>query len=162
MSPDKDIRFYDTSSLLIARERLFNQGEKFLISSITLEELENIKTSNRKDEDTKRMARTIINLLSRFPEQYDVIIHRDYYEDYLIEDFSIWPDMRILADAIFCNSEVDSYRDRVIFVTNDLALKNIANLSFGDGMIESVEEEKDTYLGYKEKIFSDEELAEFY
>lgn len=35
-----NIKFYDTSSLLIAGETLFEIGEKFLISSITLKELE--------------------------------------------------------------------------------------------------------------------------
>lgn len=43
------IKFYDTSSLLIAGEDLFNGQEKFAFSSITLQELEDIKTSNYKD-----------------------------------------------------------------------------------------------------------------
>lgn len=31
-----DIKFYDTSSLLLAGENLFEKKEKFLISSVTL------------------------------------------------------------------------------------------------------------------------------
>lgn len=38
-------RFYDTCSLLLRAENLFDNNEHFAISSITLEELENIKTS---------------------------------------------------------------------------------------------------------------------
>ena len=42
------IKFYDTNALLLLKEKAF--GEKFVISSITLEELENIKTSRNKDD----------------------------------------------------------------------------------------------------------------
>lgn len=45
--------FYDTSSLLILGNRLFESEQKILISSVTLEELENIKTSNHKDASVK-------------------------------------------------------------------------------------------------------------
>ena len=40
---NKDIRFYDTCSLLIGGESLFNNDEKFIVSSITFQELERIK-----------------------------------------------------------------------------------------------------------------------
>lgn len=42
-----NIKFYDTCSLLLGLEDIFN--EPFVISSITLEELEHIKTSAHKD-----------------------------------------------------------------------------------------------------------------
>ena len=42
---EKKIKFYDTSSLLLKVDSLFEEEEKFVISSITLEELENIKKS---------------------------------------------------------------------------------------------------------------------
>ena len=45
-------------------------------------------------------------------------------------------DTRILSDAIWYNNNIRV--DEVIFVTNDLSLKHIANLFFGSGMIESV------------------------
>lgn len=47
----KKIKFYDTNSILIKGEALFE--EEFIISSISFEELENIKTSYYKDEYTK-------------------------------------------------------------------------------------------------------------
>ena len=46
-------KFYDTSSLLL--EEKFD--EQIYISSITLFELEEIKTSTRKDEETRAAAR---------------------------------------------------------------------------------------------------------
>ena len=51
--------FYDTCSLLDAQKEAFESGDKFYISSITINELENIKTSGTKDEETKYNARTL-------------------------------------------------------------------------------------------------------
>lgn len=50
------IKFYDTCSLLLLGERLFETQEPFVISSITLKELEEIKTSANKDADIKYSA----------------------------------------------------------------------------------------------------------
>lgn len=52
-----DYKFYDTSSLLLKADNLFETDEKFAISSITLSELENIKTSSHKDQEVKCAAR---------------------------------------------------------------------------------------------------------
>jgi hypothetical protein len=54
------INFYDTCSLLKRVNNLFNDPEEEIImSSITLNELENIKTSN-KDYDVKIAARRLL------------------------------------------------------------------------------------------------------
>lgn len=45
--------FYDTCSLLNDYKRIFNSNDTFVISNITLRELENIKTSKTKDKETK-------------------------------------------------------------------------------------------------------------
>lgn len=155
MTVQPDIRFYDTSSLLLAREKLFNQEEKFLISSVTLQELEHIKTSN-KDSDIKYTARLITKLLAEHPDKYQVIIHDTRDEDELTDNgLEATNDLKILIDAIRCNEE-NPWIDRIIFVTNDLCLKNIANWYFGNMMIESIEEDNDDYTGYKEIIATEE------
>lgn len=157
-----DIKFYDTSSLLLAGKSIFECGEEFLISSITLKELEHIKTSSYKDENIKYQARILTCLLEEFRQNYDVIIHSTKYEQELLDyGLEINNDTKILSDAIYCNN-LDKYRDRVIFVTNDLSLKNIANLFFGDMMIKSIEEHNDDYCGYKEIVVNDATLALFY
>jgi len=52
------MKFYDTSSLLLKAGTLFDENEeKFAISSITLKELEEIKTSFNKDANIKYTAR---------------------------------------------------------------------------------------------------------
>ena len=55
MTITPDIRFYDTSSLLIKGTTIFDEKEPFVISSITLEELEKIKTAFNKDDEIKFM-----------------------------------------------------------------------------------------------------------
>ena len=73
------------------------------------------------------------------------------------KDLSISNDMKILATAIDYNNHVKI--DEVIFVTNDLALKAIANLFFGDGMIESVNEDNDDdYKGYLDYSLTNSEM----
>ena len=50
------IIYYDTNVLLELQDRMFDLGY-FHISNITIDELESIKTSGTKDEETKYKAR---------------------------------------------------------------------------------------------------------
>lgn len=157
----KSIKFYDTCSLLLAGEQLFEKEEKFVVSSITFKELERIKTSSNKDPDTKYTARLLLHLFDEYPNKYDVVIHKiEYEEEILSKSLDINDDTRILSDAIHYDKIVRP--DETIFVTNDLSLKHIANLFFGPDSIESIPEEIDTYVGYTEIQASDEQLANFY
>ena len=153
------IKFYDTSSLLLKATSLHE--EPFVISSITLQELENIKSSGRKDLETKHNARLILNYLDTH-DNYTIHIFTNSMLQPIEEmDLEISNDMKILASAIDYDKFVQP--DETIFVSNDIALKNIANLFFGSDMIWSVcEEEIDPYCGYKDVILSDEQLNEFY
>lgn len=56
-----EYKFYDTSSLLLVTEEELD--EYFVISSISLYELESIKTSRNKDYDVKMAARHILHKL---------------------------------------------------------------------------------------------------
>ena len=145
MTNNLDIRFYDTCSLLLAGESLFESNKKFLLSSITIQELKRIKDSVNKDADTKYSARLMLKLLDENPDNFEIIWHTDVNRN----DFPmhIDDDIRILSDAYVTNNT--EYIDRIIFVTNDISLKAIANHYFGDGMIESVIEEPDDYKGFK-------------
>ena len=71
---EKKIKFYDTSSLLLKADTLFEDQEKFAISSITLEELEHIKTAANKDADVKYAARKLTHILDTHMGEYDVEI----------------------------------------------------------------------------------------
>lgn len=155
--------FYDTSSLLEENDNLFSGNKEIVISSVSLKELENIKTSNCKDEEIKYKARRVIRQLSENPEKYTVWV----FENKMLEpfnDFEINEDIKILACAFDYDHNI--HPDETIFVTNDLSLKNIANLFFGEDSILSVENVDkaldDVYCGYMEICASDEELSYFY
>ena len=157
----KTYNFYDTSSLLLRAHNLFEQDEYIVISSITLNELENIKTSTNKDLEIKFAARHILHLLEQHPEAYEVhIFNTDMLNPILEKNLSINEDTKILATAI--NYDNTKHPDETIFITNDLALSHIANLFFGNDSIQKVKEEQDDYDGFLTVAFSDEEMANFY
>jgi predicted ribonuclease YlaK len=143
-------------------DTLFEDKNPIVISSITLNELENIKTSTNKDADVKYAARKLLHLLDEHPDDYEVWIFKNNMLDPIIDkDLSITNDTSILATAI--DYDKNCHPDETIFVTNDLALKHIANLFFGSDSIESVEEETtDDYSGYLEISMSDNLMTEFY
>ena len=131
----KSIKFYDTSSLLIAGESAFK--EKFVVSSITFKELEHIKSSSHKDAEVKYSARLLTRLFDENPSSYEVVLHRVEYEAPILKrGFEISDDMRILADAY--QYDLNVRPDETIFVTNDLCLKHIANCFFGEDSIISI------------------------
>ena len=136
-------KFYDTCSLLLKANSLFDdENVKVIISSITLQELEDIKTANNKDAEVKYSARKILNILNEHPGAYEISIYKDsMLEPIVSKGFDhVNNDLRILACAF--NYDYYIHPDERVFVTNDLALKAIANCFFGEDSIESVNEEK--------------------
>ena len=158
----KTYKFYDTSSLLLKASNLFEDNTPFAISSITLNELEGIKTSAHKDAELKYSARKLLHLLDEHHGEYDIqIYHPDYLWPIEEKSLEVTNDMKILACAL--QYDRACHPDETVFVTNDLALKAIANLFFGDDSIESVnEDEADEYTGYQELHLNEEQMIEFY
>ena len=155
-------KFYDTCSLLLKADSLIDEKDPIIISSITLSELENIKTSSHKDNELKYAARRLLNFLTDHPETYTVhIFTLDMIKPIEEKSLDITNDTKILATAIDYDTNI--HPDETVFVTNDLALYNIANLFFGEDSIERVkEEQEDEYTGYKEITMTDEEMVDFY
>lgn len=152
------INFYDTSSLLLKAESLFEGDARFAISSITLNELENIKTSNTKSEDVKYAARKLLHILDEHSNEYELVIFKNAMLQSIEEmDLSITNDAKILACA---NSLAEREEESVCFITNDLALKSIAKLFFDN--IDSVKDEEDDYCGFKDVKLNTDEMSEFY
>lgn len=131
-------KFYDTSALLEKTNSLFKDDEEIIISTTVLEELENIKTSNKKDEHIKKSAKKIIRLLNENKDKYEVIIFSKLMLKPLVKKgISLDTyDMNILAAVIYCDTHL--YPDNVMFITNDLSLQNIANLFLGEDSISEV------------------------
>ena len=82
------MKFYDTNSLLNLQDKLFD--EHFYISSISLNELEDIKVSRNKDEDVKNRCRKILKLLAKNEDKYSVIIY-DQKIATLLSSFGLEP-----------------------------------------------------------------------
>ena len=68
------IRFYDTNAILTDYTDISN----VLISSKTLEELENIKTSSHKDNDIKYKARVAVRAIREQKPEIVVVQKSDY------------------------------------------------------------------------------------
>lgn len=147
------VKFYDTNALLDLLDKAFD--DFFYVSDITLLEIENIKSSNKKDEQTKYKARRLSRLLDEYEDKYKVIYGR--VDSYIIEDklgFEPNNDFQIVWQAY-------KNKDDCIFVTNDISCKNIARNLFKIN-VESVSSEEEEYFGYKEVEVSEAELAYFY
>lgn len=152
-------KFYDTCSLILNKDNLFNTKERFIISSITLDELENLKSSSKTDLDNKIAVRHLLHQLDEHIGDYEVCPFREAMLNPIHEeDLSVNNDMKILATAIFYSNNINS---DIIFVTNDLSLKTIARLFFDDSQIESIYIE-DKYKGYTIKQFDNEQEMEYF
>ena len=118
-------KFFDTSALLYIDEaELLKEDSKIVISTITLKELENLKSKDN------YLARQVLKLLDKHEDKYEVYMYKVYMLHPIYETgFEKTNDTQILATAIAYDKEV--HPDEVVFVTNDRALKHIANVFFG-------------------------------
>ena len=149
-------KFYDTNAILKLQSKILN--EDFVLSSTTLHELENIKTSKSKDEETKYNARKAIHLLDKNPDKYEVVVFAKDISD-LMYEYNVFdsPDNEIIACAKYYSETND-----IVFVTNDICCKVVAKDIF-KLKVESISDEiDDTYKGFIEKSLSEEEMAYFY
>lgn len=153
------MKFYDTNCLLLLQRKIFE--EKFIISSITLNELESIKTSKTKDEEVRWAARQVLRLLADNEDKYEIEVFKSHYEDEIkILDLPITDDSKIIITAkeAFIRREC---LDTGVFVTEDLACKKLAEC-VGLKTEYARQEQDEEYTGYLIVTMSEEELAHFY
>lgn len=149
------MKFYDTSSLLLMQEKAFEAP--FVISSLTIQELEHIKTSKNKTEDLRFSARNLVRLLKKY-DNYKVIIYTSDLENMLRENnLPITNDNLIVATAY-----IENKNNSIEFATDDLILslvaKNIFKLTVCSVKIDKTE----LYRGYREVTLTDDEMAVLY
>ena len=125
--------FYDTNALLKLGEKVYEDGDRFFISSVTLQELEDIKTSSRKDEEVKQRAKNAIRLLDNNEGKYTVVFHSG--------SANIPHDYQICE----CAKQVG-----VEFVSDDIRCRNIARELYGLNVSKTADEKMDDYKGYVE------------
>ena len=146
-------RLFDTNAILADCTDISN----VLISSKTLDELENIKTSSHKDNDIKYKARVAVRAIREQKPEIVVVQKSDYDK---IEELGleITNDNLIIASAWRYSQE-----NPIVFLTHDILCSLIAEKYFGLNVINICEKSSDDYKGYIDYHFStDEEIAEFY
>lgn len=152
------LKFYDTNALLDGYEGLKNESCIYL-STITLKELENIKTSNRKDSDVKYKARKATRFLKENEDRYKCIITEQKHYDLLEElKLEVNNDNLIMATAYLLGKETGN---KVTVITNDICFHNICKQVF---KLKTEENKKveDDYTGYLQVTMTDDEMAKFY
>ena len=137
------MKFYDTNALLELQEEILE--EPFAISSVTLEELENIKTSKNKTEEVRYKARKVVHILDENINKYNVVVYDDEIEQ-LITDIGI----EVNNDNKICACAKSMCHDnKIIFVTNDLCCRIIAENIFKLDVEKAISSDNDMYKGYK-------------
>lgn len=154
------IKFYDTNALLDLQEEVFE--ENFLCSIKTFEELEHIKTSKNKDEETRYKARRLTHLLDENNNMYEAIIV-DYkeYTDVILNEFGLNPEDpdNIIIYSAWCKSK--EIKD-LVFITNDICCKNIAKNIFKLNVESTNEYIDEDYKGFTEISLTEDQMAYFY
>lgn len=146
-------KFYDTSSLLLAQERAFD--ESFYVSSITLSELEHIKVSDTKSQDIKYKARNLVRLLNAHQDLFTVVIDDTAVRANLEKHFMpLSSDNLILASAAMTSCEV--------VYSEDLCMRLVGRQVFDLNTTPyETREEHAAYSGYKQVQMGESEYATF-
>ena len=142
------MKFYDTNALLELMDDVL--VEPFVISSVTLEELENIKTSKTKTEETRYKARKVVHLLDENRDKYEVAIHNDdSFEILMNSGIEVTNDSKICSCA---KQYAKNHDNDIIFVTNDLCCRVIAEDIFGLNVERATSTDNSIYKGYKSLV----------
>lgn len=151
------IDFYDTNALLSNHQIKSNN---FIISNLTLRELENIKTDPKKDLQIKYKARKTINWLMENENQYH-IINYNYKWDHFLKKFptlSDNTDSRIILTILILTKKYPDLK----FITYDSNCACLAK-DLGINTQYQIIKKQQQYTGYRQIICkNDEELANFY
>ena len=145
-------KFLDTNAILTDCTDISN----VIISSKTLEELENIKSSSHKDNDIKYKARVAVRAIREQKPEIIVVQKSDYDK---IEELGleITNDNLIIASAWRYSQE-----NSIVFVTQDVLCSLIAKTYFGLDVEELKLKNDDVYKGFRVVQPTDEELSQVY
>lgn len=140
-------KFYDTNILLSHLDAV-KKEDLFLLSSVTLREMEHIKVGTKSDE-VKYEARRATRFLDENPDKYKVVVYdlnsQCDFNEYGLEDS---PDNRIMRCAVYAR-DVLGYSD-LVFMTNDILCKLIAKEYFKLNVESISSEHHEIYDGYKD------------
>lgn len=151
-------KFVDTNVLLSQVDQL-EKEDFFLLSSISIVELENIKTNRNKTDQTRFQARNAVRFLDENPDKYKIIVYAPNIEYAIRSTLEDTPDIKILKCAKYAK-ETMGYQD-LVFFSNDILARLIAKEYFSLS-VSKFSDLSDLYLGYKIKTLSEDDMALFY
>lgn len=138
-------KFLDTCSLLELANSSDINANDICLSSITLQELENIKTSANKDSETKYRARVAVRALKDNPDVEIIVVNKDDYKCLEDKGLEITNDNLIIACAYRYSQE-----HNIVFYTEDLLCGFIAKNYFElEVQSAKTDDKSDMYKGYK-------------
>ena len=156
------IKFYDTSTLLLLGEEVFADTEsQIAISSISLDELEEIKTNKNKNVNIQYLARKLGDIIWDKKDEIITIFYDSTWDNIIKEKYLLLNnDARIITSAYYMQNEL---KEDVVFFTSDTNCGILAETIFGLKVQMIREDDSQNYCGYTElKCENDEALAEFY
>ena len=147
--------FLDTNILLKHLGKV-EKLNKFYISSITLQELEDIKTSGKKSEDVRYAARRAVRWLNENESKYECILYSEVMSQPRDDSYS--NDCKIIQ---CCVEVIRNENDPVTFLTDDLLCKLIAQREFGVPVESWANSGEYIYKGYKEITGTSDEINSY-
>ena len=134
----------DTNILLSHLDQL-EKEDFFFLSSVSINELEEIKTNRNKTEDVKYAARKAVRFLNQYPEKYGVVVYdnpiRSKYLDTGLDESH---DVQIIK----CAAYIKDQKYEIEFVSDDILARIIARDYFELDTAGMKEVEK-IYKGYR-------------
>lgn len=159
------ILFYDTCALLNTnfKSELQDKDTIGFISSITYQELEKIKTDERKDETTKYLARQVVHYLNSKESKLQMLPYKASYDFTLkLKNLPTINDNKIIVTFYKYIKSHHIKQDEYIFITTDGACKLNAEGFFNMNTYLPQESDKDDYTGFKIEVCKEEDLNAFY
>lgn len=145
------MKFYDTCSIMEDNADLSD----VIISSITIQELENIKTGNR-DKETKSKARSAVRAIKA--QKPLVVIYNPLWDKFIQdENLELTNDNKIIISASITSEKYDDF----CFYTEDYLAWLIAT-SIYKLDVRSAKETAEIYKGYKRVIGDTNHINRFF
>ena len=146
-------RFFDTSYLLdMTVDELNKITDKPFICEQTLEEIENIKSSGRKDDSTKAKARRIARFLNTHEDVFEFVENVgsifSFNENSIDATRLNTPDNKICASAVYAQTLLPE-DENLIFYTKDACCRLIAKEKYGLTVAPYEDGEEKIYKGYR-------------
>lgn len=129
------------------------------MSSVSINELEEIKTNRNKTEDVRYSARKAVRFLNRYPERYGVVVYDNLIRSkYLDTGLDESHDVQIIKCAAYARDQ----KYEIEFVSDDILARIIARDYFELDTAGMKDNHQDLYKGYIVKSLSDDEIANIY